>query len=109
MSKEKKVVFTAVSKKLFYSRMNVSDFVLKEGFIPLNPFMIFDFLLFEKVNRDTIRAANDSLIGKSDEVWVFGDLDPDINDDIKTAGKFGKALRFFSVNDKDINEVKRIV
>lgn len=105
MSKEKRVIFTAVPKKLFYSRMNVSDFVLREGFIPLNPFMIFDFLLFEEVNRESMRNSNDSLIGKSDEMWVFGDIDQDIMEDIKTAEKLGKEIKFFAVNDKDIKEI----
>ena len=106
MSKEKKVVFTAISKRLFYSRMNVSDFVLKEGFIPLNPFMIFDFLLFEEVNRESIRNSNDSLIKKSDEMWVFGDVDSDTKEDIKRAEKLKKEIRYFSVNDKEIKEIE---
>jgi len=36
-----KLIYTAISKQLFYFRMHISKFVLEKNAIPLNPFMLF--------------------------------------------------------------------
>ena len=52
VQKDKPLVYTAMSKHLFYFRMFISVFVLKNGGVPLNPFMVFDYFLLDAVDRD---------------------------------------------------------
>ena len=69
---ETPVVFTAQSKNHFYCRDTICAYVLSKGYIPLNPFRVFDYFLNDRVERDLIRRANFNLVRKSDELWVFG-------------------------------------
>lgn len=82
-----KLIYPAHSKHYFFFRMHISKFVLQKGFIPLNPFMIFDYFMLDTVNRDTIRNANNNLIKKADELWVFGPISDGVVGEIKLAQK----------------------
>lgn len=55
--KDKPLVYTAMSKHLFYFRMFISVFVLKNGGVPLNPFMVFDYFMLDAVDRDSVREV----------------------------------------------------
>ena len=68
------LVYTAFSKHLFYYRMHISQFVLGQEKVPLNPFMLFDYFLVDSIDRDVVRRANNSLVLRADEIWVFGDI-----------------------------------
>src|SRR5580704_15510026 len=68
------VVFTAQSKREFYCRDAVCEYVFRQGRIPLNPFRVFGYFLGDRVDRDVVRAGNNNLIRISDELWVFGEL-----------------------------------
>ena len=72
LDSDKKLVYTAISKYLFYFRMHISKFVLEKDCVPLNLYMIFEYFILDKVDRDRIRSANNNLIKKADETWVFG-------------------------------------
>ncbi len=72
LSGNQALVYTAMSKYYFYFRMFISQFVLNQGKVPLNPFMLFDYFLLDTVDRDRIRDANNSLINRADELWVSG-------------------------------------
>jgi len=50
-----KLVFTAVSKRLFYFRMHISKFVLEKDCIPLNPYMLWEYFMLDTIERDKIR------------------------------------------------------
>ena len=41
--------------------------------LPLNPFRVFEYFLGDRVDRELVRQANNNLISRSDELWVFGD------------------------------------
>jgi hypothetical protein len=41
----KKLIYCAMSNRNFYWRMHVSKLVLDEGYVPINPFMLFDYYL----------------------------------------------------------------
>ena len=68
------VVFTAISKKYFYMRFFVTKFALDQGVVPINPFTSFDYFLLDAVERDTVRRANNTLVARADELWVFSDI-----------------------------------
>lgn len=94
---EKKLVYTAMSKHLFYFRMHVSKFVLEEGCVPLNPFMIFEYFLLDSVDRDTVREANNNLVKRSDEIWVFGPVSNGVLAEVQLGKSMGKVIRYFKI------------
>ena len=69
-----KLVFNSFSKKNFYLRTQISAYTLLQGKVPVNPFMNFDYNLSSAVDKSLIRIANNTMIKKSDELWVFGEI-----------------------------------
>lgn len=101
-----KLVFTAISKKLFYFRMHISKFVLEEDCVPLNPFMIHEYFMLDTVDRDKIRKSNNILVERADELWVFGEISDGVAVEIKLAKEKQKSIRYFKVIDsKEIREI----
>lgn len=94
---DKKLVYTAMSKHLFYYRMHVSKFVLENGGVPLNPFMIFDYFLLDTVDRNLIREGNNNLVKKADEIWVFGAVSNGVLAEIKIAKEMNKPIKYFKI------------
>ena len=100
------VVFTAMSKKYFYMRFFVTKFALDQGVAPINPFTSFDYFLLDAVERDTVRRANNTLVARADELWVFGDIADGVRAEIMRAWQQQKTVRFFAFRgDKHIYEV----
>lgn len=100
------VVFTAMSKKYFYMRFFVTKFALEQGVVPINPFTSFDYFLLDAVERDVVRRANNTLVARADELWVFGDIADGVRAEIVQAQAQNKPVRFFAfTKDKDIHEV----
>jgi hypothetical protein len=91
----KPLVYTALSKHYFYYRMHISRYVLEQGFVPLNPFMLFDYFLLDSVDRDLIRDANNSLVLRADKIWVFGPISNGVLAEILLAQKNQKPLLYF--------------
>ena len=100
------VVFTAMSKKYFYMRFFVTKFMLEQGVVPINPFTSFDYFLLDAVERDTVRHANNTLVARADELWVFGDIADGVRAEVVQAWQQHKTGRFFAFrDDKHIYEV----
>jgi hypothetical protein len=98
---ERPIVFTAQSKRYFYCREAVAEFTFSKGAIPINPFLAFGFFLGERVRRDLVRDANNALLLRSDELWVFGrDLANGVLREISLAANAGKPIRFFTIEEK---------
>lgn len=86
-----------MSKHYFYFRMHISRWVLEQGKVPLNPFMLFDYFLLDSVQRDVVRDANNSLVSRSDEIWVFGPVSNGVLAEIMLAKKAKKPLSYFKI------------
>lgn|SRR3990167_282355 len=97
LNQDKALIFTAMSKHLFYYRMFISKFVLELDKIPVNPFMSFDYFLTDAVNRDLIRNANNNLLKRSDELWVFGTISDGVLAEIKFAQRLHKPISYFRI------------
>jgi hypothetical protein len=97
VQQDKPLVYTAMSKHLFYFRMFISVFVLQHGGVPLNPFMVFDYFLLDKVDRDLVREGNNNLVKRCDEIWVFGAVSNGVLAEIQIANRAGKPVRFFAI------------
>jgi|SRR5579872_5519318 len=93
----KKLVYTAFSKHYFYFRMHISRFVLEMGKVPLNPFMLFDYFLADSVERDLVRDANNSIVLRTDEIWVFGPISNGVLAEILLAQKSNKPIIYFKI------------
>ena len=98
INKKMKVVFTAFSRKNFFWRMYISRFVLEKEHAPINPFMNFEYFLFDGADRNEIIRATNNIIKKCDEVWVFGDVSDGVYCEIQLAKKLNKPIRFFQVS-----------
>ncbi len=101
-----KLIYSAFSKHLFYFRMHISKYVLENDGVPLNPFMIHEYFLLDTVDRDKIRASNNTLVERADEIWVFGKISDGVMTEIKLAKNLGRPIRYFEVvNSKGIVEI----
>lgn len=94
----KELVYTAMSKHLFYFRMHISSFVLQQGKVPLNPFMLFDYFLADSVDRNLVRDANNSCVLRADHVWVFGPISNGVLAEILLARKAKKPICYFKID-----------
>ncbi|MFE9321873.1 hypothetical protein ACIHDR_03575 [Nocardia sp. NPDC052278] len=98
MGLAQKLVYPAQSKLAFYSREAVCEFVLKQGAVPLHPFMIFGYFLSDRVDRDIIRNANNTVVSRVDEIWVFGDTVANgVLAEIDLANSLGKPVKYFNI------------
>jgi hypothetical protein len=92
------LVYTAQSKQFYYCRDSVCEFVLRRGAVPLHPFRAFGYFLDDRVDRDVVRTANDVVVRRVDEIWVFGEALADgVLHEIELARSLGKPVRFFSI------------
>lgn len=94
----KPLVYTAMSKHYFYFRMYISCYVLENGMVPLNPFMLFDYFLLDKIDRNLVRNANNSVVLRSDQVWVFGPISNGVLAEILLAKKANKPVAYFKID-----------
>jgi hypothetical protein len=91
------LIYTAMSKHYFYFRTHISKFVLEQGAVPLNPFMLFDYFLADSVDRNFVRQANNSIVLRSDEIWVFGPISNGVLAEIMLAQKARKPISYFKI------------
>src|SRR2546430_16951305 len=70
----KKLIYIAMSNRNFYWRMHVSKLVLDEGYVPINPFMLFDYYLLHTVPKQLGREAINNPLPRSGAGRVFGTM-----------------------------------
>jgi uncharacterized FAD-dependent dehydrogenase len=102
-----KTIFTAQSKKFFYAKDVICEFVFKVGFIPINPFQVFNYFLNDRVDRNLVRKGNNELISRCDELWIFGPIANGVLFEIGRAYELKMPVRFFKIGTllKDIIEI----
>lgn len=105
---ERQIIFTAQSKRDFFCRDVVCQYVFEQGGVPLNPFRAFDYFLSDRVPRDDVRIGNNNLIRLADELWIFGiSIADGVLFEIEYAHQLAKPVRFFTIGNRigDIQEV----
>jgi len=102
-----KTIFTAQSKKYYYAKDVICEYVFKEGCIPINPFQVFGYFLNDRVNRSLVRNGNNELIGRCDELWVFGPIADGVLFEISRASQLKMPIKFFTIGTikKEISEI----
>lgn len=108
--KKMNTVFTGMSKHNYYLKELISNFVLKENKVPLNPYMLFGYYMGGAIDRDFIKAGSYQLLLSADELWVFGIIADGIITEIELAMTHNKPIRFFNMDDnglsfKEITEI----
>ena len=100
------LVYPAHSKHNFYFRQHISRYVLEQDCVPLNPFMIFEYFMLDTVDRDLIRNANNNLVRRADQLWVFGEISDGVLAEIKLAKELEKPIRYFLIiKSREISEI----
>lgn len=70
--------------------------------------MLFDYFMGDMVERDVVRNANNNIVAKCDEVWVFGQIADGVLAEIKLAKSLNKKIRYFAIrNSKIIEEISQ--
>ncbi len=59
--------------------------------------MLFEYFLLDTVDRDVIRAANNTVVERADEIWVYGPISDGVLAEIRLAKKNNKPLRYFAI------------
>lgn len=106
---KKKIIYTAYSKFNFYLKDHISIHVIKNGFVPLNPFSNWGYFMSDTVERNLIREANFNLLRLANELWVFGIISNGVAAEIDFATKNSIKVKFFDIseNGKRIKETKK--
>lgn len=101
------LVFLSFAKENFYLRTWISGFVLLQKKVPISPFMNIDYNLGGIVNKKLIRVAENSMLKRCRELWVFGEISDGMLVEIFLAKKLGIPIRYFSLpNEKfETNEL----
>jgi len=102
LRRPKRVVYIAMSNRNFHWRMHVTKFVLDEGCVPVNPFMLFDYYLMHTVSKEIVREAMNNLLARCDEVWVFGHMSLGVKVQVGIAKRMSKPVRYFDISELPI-------
>jgi len=100
LTESKCIVYTAQSKKFFFARMIICKFVLEHDSVPLNPFNVWGYFLYELVERDLVRRGNNNIVRIVDETWVFGPISDGVLFEIQYSMELKKPIRFFTLGSK---------
>lgn len=96
-----KVVFAAMSKRNFFLREHIIKHILEQGYTPTCAFMMFSYYLLDTVDRQALISANNGLIKKSDELWVYGSASDGVFEEMKLARTLRLPLRFFKIKQPE--------
>lgn len=103
----KKLVYTAMSRHSAYAKEIVCAHAFINGVVPLNPFSMFGYFLYDLVDRDLVRSANARVISSVDQVWSYGPIADGCLTEIMQALDEKKLVRFFSIA-KDVGGIREI-
>lgn len=101
-----KVVFAAMSKHNFYLREYIIKFILEKGYTPICAFMMYSYYLLDTVNRQKLIDANNDLIRRSDELWVFGDVTDGVKMEVDLAKSLNLPVRNFNIDSGEMKFIE---
>jgi hypothetical protein len=99
LRRPKQLVYCAMSNRNFYWRQHIVKFVIDEGYVPICPFMLFDYYLLHTVPKEQVREAFNNLIVRSDQMWVFGNMSLGVKVQLGIAKRLRKPVRFWDITD----------
>ena len=78
--------------------MLICQHAFRQGVVPVNPFNLFGYFLYELVDRDLVRNGNNNLLFRCDELWVYGEISDGVLAEIQMFSKTGKPVRYFNIS-----------
>ena len=99
LRRPRQLVYVGMSNRNFYWRAHITKFVLDEGYVPICPFMLFDYYLLHTVPKETVREAFNNLIVRSDQMWVFGNMSLGVKVQVGIAKRLRKPIKYFDITD----------
>ena len=87
-------------------RFRATRFAQERGYVPVYPTIMGDFFDI-KQNPRKAKDNRITLIRKSHEIWVFGDLSASMWDLVNYSISIGKKIRHFSIKSGKIIESKK--
>jgi len=87
--------------------MLICKHAFEQGAVPVNPFNLFGYFLYELVDRDLVRSGNNNLLRRCDELWVYGEISDGVLAEIQMFKDSKKPVRFFDISNLPA-EVKEI-
>lgn len=78
--------------------MLICKHAFEQWVIPINPFTLFGYYLYELVDRDLIRNANNNIIKRCDELWVYGEISDGVLVEIQMFQTLQKPIRYFDIS-----------
>src|SRR5262245_10763153 len=101
ITQRRPLIYTAHSKLSFFCRDAICEYVLRTGAVPLNPFRLFEYFLGDRVDRDLVRRANNTIVQAADETWVFGtQIANGVLFEIDLARQHSKPVKFFTLGTR---------
>lgn len=86
------------AKAVRYSR-----FAVDEGVIPIAPHLLLPLYMDEETERMKAIAMDLVILGKCDELWVFGkELSNGMKVEIKEANRLGMKIRYFTEECREV-------
>ncbi|MCA9397411.1 hypothetical protein KC573_01165, partial [candidate division WWE3 bacterium] len=79
----------------------------EQDYTPTCAFMMYSYFLLDTVERKQLIDANNDLIKRSDQLWVFGEVSTGVCEEIKLAKLLNQPIRYFSI-EPCINGIKEI-
>lgn len=101
-----KVIFAAMARENFCVREHIVKFILEHKHTPTSAFMMYSYFLLDTVDRKSLITANNELIKRSDELWVFGIVSNGVEEEIKISKKQNMPVKYFNCTPPDINLVE---
>jgi hypothetical protein len=101
------LVYTSFSKENFYLRTRISAFIMQNEKVPISPFMNIDYNLGGIVDKRIVRVAENTMLERCSELWVFGEVSDGMLVEVFLAKKAGMPVKYFSVPDEDL-EVREL-
>ncbi len=92
-----KVVFTAHSSRNSHHSMMICKYVFEKGHIPVNLFNLYGYFLYGLVGKDKIFRANNEILKKCDELWVFGEITEGVQIEIDLAKRENIPVKYFKL------------
>lgn len=86
-----------MSRHAAYAKEIVCAHAFLKGVVPLNPFMMFGYFLYDLIDRDIVRTANSRIVSAVEEVWSYGPISNGGLAEILQAKGEGKVVRYFNV------------
>ena len=97
------------AEKKYLPAKRYSRYAVDAGAIPLAPHLLLPLYLKEETERDLAMFMDMVLLGKCDELWVFGsEASPGMSAEIAKAKKHHKKIRYFDEECRETNRALEI-